>query len=107
MLNNTNTGTLNISSEVLVSIVEIAINDVDGAKPYETSLTNKIKKNSAVKLTQNKDALVVDVNISVQHGEAIQPLVHKVQDSIISALQTMASLQVEAVNVMVASLHNI
>lgn len=101
-----NDGTLKISQDVLSSIVALAIDEVEGAKIYEESLTDKIKKNSAIKISLENNDLDIDAQISIEYGKEIQPLVKSVQENIISQIETMTSLKVNKIDITVASLHN-
>lgn len=101
-----NDGTLKISQDVLSSIVALAIDEVEGAKIYEESLTDKIKKNSAIKISLENNDLDIDAQISIEYGKEIQPLVKSVQENIISQIETMTSLKVTKIDITVASLHN-
>lgn len=102
----TSEGTLKISPDVLISIVNLAIDEVDGAKTYEESLTDKLKKNSAIKISLEGNILDIDAQISVMYGKEIQPLVKTVQENIISQVEIMTSIKVHKVDITVAALHN-
>lgn len=95
---------LNISKDVLVSIAEIAINEVEGIHTHDVSLTDKIKKNPAVKVVQQGENLIVDASVSITHGKIIGPLVAKAQENVITSIETMTSLKVKAVNINVVAL---
>lgn len=101
-----NDGTLKISPDVLISIVNLAIEEIEGVKIYEDALSYKLKKNSAIKISLENNNLDIDAQISLPYGKEIQPLVKSVQENIISQVEIMTNLKVNTVNITVESLHN-
>ena len=101
-----NNETIKISSDVLVSIINLAIDEVEGAKTHEESLTDKLKKNPAIKISLEDNNLDIDAQISILYGKEIPILVKNVQENIISQIEIMTNIQVNNVNITVASLHN-
>lgn len=90
---------LHISKDVFSSIVEIAINEVEGAHVQESSFTDKIKKHPAVNVTIENDSLIIDASICIDYGMEIPAIAPKVQNSIINAIEDMTSTTVKSVNI--------
>ena len=103
MINN---GTIKISSDVLISIINLAIDEVEGVKTHEETLTDKLKKNSSIKISLEDNNLDIDAQISVACGKEIPALVKLVQENITTQIEIMTSIKVNKVNITVVSLHN-
>ncbi len=105
-------GTINISSEVVLSIAAAAALEVEGVASMNTSFGTELqerfgKKNNGrgIRLDLEDDRLIVDCSIFVDYGPSIQTVAGAVQESVRSAVESMTGLNVGAVNVRIAGIN--
>lgn len=103
-MDNLNNNSLHISKDVFCSIVEIAINETEGAQVQEASFTDKFKKNAPINIDIQDNSLIIDAAICVNYGQEIPQLSSKIQSSVISAIEDMTSYQVKKVNLYIDNL---
>ncbi|MBQ4517740.1 MAG: Asp23/Gls24 family envelope stress response protein [Clostridia bacterium] len=110
MSENTNyieTGSVNISDEVIQSIAAMAVAETKGAALYTTladGIVEKIvKKNSnkSVRIEAVEKNVVVEVHIVVDYGVKIQEVAAELQENIKRNIETMTDLTVTHVDVCV------
>ena len=84
--------------------------EVEGVSSMAGNITNELvsklgKKNLAkgVKVEVVDNSVTVDVAINIAYGYAIPEISAKVQEKIKTAIETMTGLEVNAVNVRIAS----
>jgi uncharacterized alkaline shock family protein YloU len=102
-------GDVIISSDVLKTIVGIAVHSVDGVAPLEKGIVSSIKDRfgkksitKGVNIKVENSKAKVDVNISVKYGENLMEIASKVQKEVKKAINAMTNLEVENVNVTVS-----
>lgn len=106
MENNLDFGQVKISSDVIASIVAIAVEEVEGFKIVKTLVDKVSNKNQSIKVVFNEDEkLSISVNVTAEYGIKLQEEIPKVQDNIITNIEIMTGLKVEEVNVNVNSLY--
>lgn len=98
------TGTINISEDVVASIAAIAISEVDGVAGLHsgaeiTDLIGKKSLSKGVKITLNQNSVQVDCYIQVKYGYTIPEVAKTIQDQVSTAVESMTGLSVETVNV--------
>ena len=103
-------GEVNIADEVVTIIAGLAATEVEGVSSMAGNITNELvsklgKKNLAkgVKVEVVDNSVTVDVAINIAYGYAIPEISAKVQEKIKTAIETMTGLEVNAVNVRIAS----
>ena len=104
-------GTVTFANEVVSTIAGIAACDIPGVAGMSGGLKDGIvdllgKKNlsKGVKITLKDDTVVADIQIVVDYGVKVPEVCAKIQESVISAIETMTGLRVAAVNVLVQDL---
>ncbi len=96
-------GSVLISDEVLVNIICIAVDEVEGA---QRSGKPGINWGKGVKLTiDDENAVTVKCYINVNYNQSVVTVAAAVQESVISALESMAGVKVNAVNVSVVGIN--
>lgn len=106
MENNLDFGQVKISSDVIASIVAIAVEEVDNFKMVKTLVDKVSNKNQSVKVSFNEsNELSISVNVLVEYGTKIRECVPKVQENICTNVEIMTGLKVKDVNVNVNSLY--
>ena len=105
-------GSVMISEDVISTIVSHAITEVEGVvnlnvKPGADIIEMIGKKNwgKGIKITiAQDDSVSVDCNITVAYGHSVVAVAKNVQDAITNALESMAGVQIAAVNVNVCGI---
>lgn len=110
MSENTNyieTGSVNISDEVIQSIASMAVAETKGAALYTTftdGIVEKIVKknfNKSVKIEAEEKNVVIEVHIVVDYGVKIQEVAIELQENVKRNIETMTDLTVTRVDVCV------
>jgi uncharacterized alkaline shock family protein YloU len=99
-------GTVNISEEVVAAIAALAVSEVEGVYGLSSSFTADLaellgKKNLAkgVKLSIDEKVVTVECFVVITYGFEIPTVAAGIQDSVITAIESMTGLKVAAVNV--------
>ena len=100
-------GSVMISEDVVATIIEHAIHEVEGVVGLSTKpgadiaeLIGKKSWGKGMKITiaENND-LCVDCNVIVVYGQSVVAVAKAIQDAICSALESMTGVKVASVNV--------
>ena len=105
-------GSVLISEDVITTIVAHAIEEVEGViglnmKPGADIIEMIGKKNwgKGLKITiTEENTLTVDCNITVAYGQSVVSVANAVQDSVTNALESMAGVKIDTVNVNVCGI---
>ena len=105
-------GTVLISEDVITTIVMHAVEEVEGvvclsAKPGADIVDLIGKKNWGKGIKINigeEDALTIDCNITVAYGQSVVSVAKAVQESVTNELESMAGMNIAAVNVNVCGI---
>ena len=105
-------GSVQISEDVITSIVTHAIGDVEGVvglsiKPGADIADMIGKKNwgKGVKISiAEDDSVTIDCNINVGYGQSVVAVAKSVQEAINSAVESAAGVKINAVNVNVCGI---
>ena len=100
-------GCINISEDVLASIAAVSAMEVDGVASLASGLNfgelfsaKKSKTASkGVKIVVNETDVAVDVYLAIKYGFVIPNVSAKVQDKVITAIDSMTGLHASSVNV--------
>lgn len=99
-------GKIAISDEVIASIAAVAANEIEGVSGLGTALvTDFIGKkpvSKGVKVAISENSVEIFITITVKKGVVIPTVGKSVQDAVISAVESMTGIHVEAVDVKVA-----
>ena len=96
---NQENGTVLIAEEVLVNIISLAVAEVEGA---ELSGKPGINWGKGIKLTIDEDSRVtVKCDINVDFNQSVVTVASNVQENVASALESMAGVTVQGVNISV------
>ena len=99
---------VNISRDVISSIVAIAINEIEGFKVVKRLVDRVTSKTQAIKVIFDENdntAVTIEANVEVKYGTIIQEEVSVVQENIISNVEIMTGLKVKKVNLIIESLY--
>lgn len=105
-------GAVMISEDVIVSIVNLAVAEVEGVAGLSTKPGADIadmigKKNwgKGLKVVIHEDETIcVDCNINIIYGQSVVDVAKAAQEAIISALESMTGIKTSAVNVNVCGI---
>ena len=104
-------GTVMISEDVVSTIVEHAVSDVEGVAGIVTKpvadFADLISKNwgRGIKILIAEDnSLTVDCSISICYGQSVVDTAQAVQAAIVNAVESMTGVKVQAVNVNVCGI---
>ena len=105
-------GSVLISEDVIAAIVAHAVGDVEGVvglngKPGSdiADLIGKKNWGKGLKITiQENNAVLIDCNITVKYGQSVVTVAKSVQEAVTNALESMAGIQISAVNVNVCGI---
>ena len=96
---NQENGSVLIAEEVLVNIISVAVGEVEGA---ELSGKPGINWGKGIKLTIDEDSRVtVKCYINVDFNQSVVAIAANVQENVANALESMAGVTVQGVNVSV------
>ena len=109
---NREKGTVLISEDVLVTIVNHAISEVEGiaglsAKPVADIVEIIGKKNwgKGIKIViGEQEELYVECNINIAYGQSVVTVSQNVQAAVIAALESVAGVMVASVNINVCGI---
>jgi len=109
--NREDSGSINISEDVLASISALAAGEVEGVAglnaPAGVDLAELLgKKNltKGVKIQIVGQTVIIDLYINIKYGFKIPEVAGKLQNAVISAVESMTGLTVESVNVHVTGI---
>ena len=101
-------GSINISEDVVVAIASEAI---EGVGAMMTTMTEQLteqfmgkKPARGIRMDIQDGEITLDVYLTVKYGFAIPETAAKVQDAVMSAVETMTGFSVRAVNVHVGGI---
>lgn len=105
-------GSVMISEDVIVSIVNLAVSEVEGiagltSKPGADIVDMIGVKGwgKGLKVSINEDETIcVDCNVNIKYGQSVVDVAKNAQDAIISALESMTGIKTSAVNVNVCGI---
>ena len=104
-------GSINISDDVIATMVRIAVKEVDGiagmavtAGPAVSDLLNKKTSSKGVKVSFAEDSVTIDVVIMVQYGSSVVAVAKDVQETVLNHVQDMTGLENVTVNVHVSGI---
>jgi uncharacterized alkaline shock family protein YloU len=105
-------GNVLISEDVIATIIENAIKDVEGVvglsvKPGAdiADMIGKKTWGKGIKITISDDnALSVDCNVNIGYGQSVVSVAKSVQDAVTGALESATGVNVSAVNINVCGI---
>ena len=102
-------GSINISEDVLVSMVRAAVNEIDGVASLVNNAGAELAEllgikspSKGVKVQINDGVITVDVIIIVRYGSNVVSVAKQVQDTVTGAVESMTGMGAPVVNVHVS-----
>ena len=104
-------GTVNISEEVIISIVKNALSDIEGFSGLSTTAGAEIAGlvglksiPKGIKIRFEDEKIIIDIIVTVSYGCNIVDVAMKIQDNIVSAVQASTGIDSIEANVHVAGI---
>ena len=104
-------GSINISEEVISSMVRSAVSEVDGVAGLSNTAGAEIAEligiktiTKGVKVQIIEDKVIVDTIITVQYGSKIVEVARNVQEKVLNVIQSTTGLEKAEVNVHVSGI---
>lgn len=99
-----NFGQVKISNDVVATIAGLAALEVDGVEANTTftdkiPFTDKILKNSGVKVQIEDEEVNLDVMVTIEYGLSIPKVSLSIQENVKNTVETMTGLKVSQVNI--------
>ena len=91
-------GSIHISEDVLASVAGTAAYEIEGISGL-MHVTSKKGHARGVRVSVESDRAVLDLFVIVRYGFAIPEIAEKVQNAVISAVESMTGFSVKAVNI--------
>ena len=99
-------GNVNISEDVIVTISNIAANEIEGVAGVYSGIADAMheifrgkKFNKGVSVVLEEEKISVTIIIDVEYGRIIQKKKKKVQENVKNAIESMTEREVNEVNV--------
>ena len=99
-------GNVNISEDVIVTISNIAANEIEGVAGVYSGIADALleifrgkKFNKAVPVVLEEEKISVTIIIDVEYGRIIPEVAKKVQENVKNAIESMTEREVNEVNV--------
>lgn len=102
-------GNIRISEDVIVSIISLEIQEIDGASISPASakdITDLLSKKSVkrgVRVNMDGDTVSADIGIDVDYGVNIPQLALHIQQKVKNAIESMTNLNVGMLNISVVN----
>ena len=104
--NTQENGTVNISEEVIATIVTTAVKDVDGVVSLNGSfgedlagMLGRKNSNKGVRIVLGEQDVQVECNLIVLYGHSVMEIAKNVQNNVSTAVESMTGLTVSSVDV--------
>ena len=99
-------GNVNISEDVIVTISNIAANEIEGVAGVYSGIADPLleifrgkKFNKGVSVVLEEEKISVTIIIDVEYGRIIPEVAKKVQENVKNAIESMTEREVNEVNV--------
>ena len=98
-------GSINISDDVISTIISIATNEIEGVTGLKQSINDELTsffskkgyhKGIRVDAAEN---IAIDLNVVIRFGTKIPEIAYKIQENVKTAIETMTELKVKEINV--------
>ncbi|MCI2031404.1 Asp23/Gls24 family envelope stress response protein [Limosilactobacillus sp.] len=99
-------GTIEVAPRVIEIIAGVAASEIDGVSKMYGSIANSVGEllgrsdhRRGVKLTNQNDNLIIDIDVYIDYGVAVPKLAAKIQDRVKQQVTLMTDLNVSEVNI--------
>lgn len=109
LLDNKNTyttkGKITCNKNIVLSVINLAAKEIAGVSSLSDNFGSAIKKwfsnnyYEGVKITYDKENVVIDVYLNVFYGYNVSEIAYRVQENIKNSLSSMIDINVDKINV--------
>lgn len=99
-------GSVKISDEVIASIAALAVSEIDGVNSLSSDIGTDIAEffgkkvtSKGIKASFTDSSLCIDVYVTIKYGFVITDVSNEIQHKVASAVESMAGIKVDSVNV--------
>ena len=100
-------GKIEISNEVIMTVIREAVKDVEGILSFSSGVSDsfaevfsrKTSSKKGVKIQKGDEQIIINISVVIQLGIKIPEVIEKVQKRIKDMVQSMTDIPVEQVNV--------
>ena len=104
-------GSVNISEDVVVSLVQNAVTEVDGVAGFAFTAGNELAEliglktlSKGIKVQFEENRIIVDIIITVKYGQNIVQVAQNVQDRVGAVIASTTGIENNEVNVHVSGI---
>lgn len=98
-------GSVMISEDVIATIVEHTLTEVDGVVKGGIEVVGKKNWGKGLRIHIAEDnTLTIDCNVIVRYGESVVNVAQAIQEAVINAVESVAGVKVVSVNVNVCGI---
>ena len=102
-------GRTNFRSGLVNNVVALSVKEVAGVAGIVQSFSGftmkPFLKTDGIKITYDKDGVIIDVSIAIQYGYSAADVSYRVQENVINAASSMLDKKIKAVNVKIVHIH--
>ena len=105
-----NDGIVQISDDVLVTIVQTAALEIDGVHSINKTLANEIigklgkKSFKGISILNENNKLTININLTIKQDYKILDVAKNVQLKVKNAIENMTGLEIDKININVVSI---
>ena len=96
---NINEGKIIYNSSIVEDIVLLAVTEIPYVKLTSDPSAKKVLRSSAVKVSNEKDGIHVDVSAKIHYTQSVSDMAFKIQEAIRHNVEAMTEYHVVSVNV--------
>lgn len=104
MSTNFENSNVKISEDVIMSIVTIALNEIEEIRAIEPNITNKITKQNPLTISFDGNSINVTAAVAVKYRSIINEVVSKAQENVVNNISIMTPLEVINININVVDI---
>lgn len=97
--NNDNNGKVVYSSEIIKSVVDCAISEIEGVVKHDKQLKSLRHDKNYVRVDYVGDDIYVDVYVKLMYNVSVSEVASKIQHTIKTTLESMTEFKIKDVNV--------
>jgi len=102
-------GRTNFRSGLVNNVVALSVKEVAGVAGIVQSFSGftmkPFLKTDGIKITYDKDGVIIDVSIAIQYGYSAADVSYRVQENVINAASSMLDKKIKAVDVKITHVH--
>jgi len=102
-------GRTNFRSGLVNNVVALSVKEVAGVAGIVQSFSGftmkPFLKTDGIKITYDKDGVIIDVSIAIQYGYSAADVSYRVQENVMNAASSMLDKKIKSVDVKITHVH--